>query len=44
MPLNWLNYRYIPWDGYGRFGMKFIQALVRAGVDVAVVVAIAKWL
>jgi glycosyltransferase involved in cell wall biosynthesis len=33
--LNWLNYRYIPWDGYGRFGMKLIQALVRAGINLS---------
>jgi len=33
--LNWMNYRYINVDGYGLFGLNFIQALHRAGVQVS---------
>lgn len=32
--LNWMNYRFIQVDGYGLFGLNFIRALVRAGVNV----------
>lgn len=32
--LNWLNYRFIPVDGYGRFGMGVVKYLLREGVDV----------
>ena len=32
LALNWLNYRMIKEDGYGRFGVHFVRALARAGV------------
>jgi glycosyltransferase involved in cell wall biosynthesis len=32
--INWINYRYIQVDGYGRYGLAFIQALMRLGVKV----------
>jgi len=34
LALNWLNYRMIKEDGYGRFGVHFVRALARAGVRV----------
>jgi len=34
MWLNWLAYNYRPWDGYGRFSARMVQALRRAGVAV----------
>ncbi len=34
MRINWLNYLFLPIDGYGRFGLSMVRALVRAGVDV----------
>lgn len=33
--LNWFNYRFIQEDGYGQFGMYFIEALARNGVNVS---------
>lgn len=32
--LNWVSYRFIEQDGYGRFGLNFIRALHRIGVRV----------
>jgi glycosyltransferase involved in cell wall biosynthesis len=32
--INYLMYRMLPYDGYGRFGQSQIKALMRAGVDV----------
>ena len=32
--INWLNYKFIQLDGYGLFGMNFIRALTRLGVEV----------
>jgi hypothetical protein len=32
--INWLNYKFLPADGYGRYGLYFVRALHRAGVDV----------
>src|SRR3954462_1549613 len=34
MRLNWLGFKYIQVDGYGRLGLHFIKALLRAGHDV----------
>jgi glycosyltransferase involved in cell wall biosynthesis len=34
MKMNALAYRYIKEDGYGRFALSLIRALVRAGVDI----------
>lgn len=34
MRINWINYRFIEVDGYGRFGINFIKALHRSGVHV----------
>ena len=34
MRLNWVNYRYIAEDGYGRMGLKMIEALIRQGAYV----------
>lgn len=34
MKINWINYRYIPQDGYGRYGIAMVRALHRAGVEV----------
>lgn len=34
MRLNWFNYLYLPIDGYGRLGLKTVQALLRLGHDV----------
>lgn len=31
---NWINYRMIEEDGYGRFGVRMVRALMRAGVRV----------
>lgn len=31
---NWINYRMIEEDGYGRFGVRMVRALTRAGVRV----------
>ncbi|MCC6454197.1 MAG: glycosyltransferase family 4 protein [Caldilineaceae bacterium] len=35
MQINWIGYQYDQHDGYGRFGSRMIQALQRAGVQVA---------
>jgi glycosyltransferase involved in cell wall biosynthesis len=32
--LNWISFRYIAEDGYGRYGMHCIRALNRAGADI----------
>ena len=32
--LNWMNYVYLPYDGYGLFGLNMILALASQGVDV----------
>jgi glycosyltransferase involved in cell wall biosynthesis len=32
--INWMNYKFIKWDGYGRYGTSMIRALMRCGVDV----------
>jgi glycosyltransferase involved in cell wall biosynthesis len=34
MRCQWFNYKYLKIDGYGRFGIRFVQALRRAGVEV----------
>lgn len=34
MQINWLAYKYIKADGYGRYGMSMIRALVRKGIGV----------
>lgn len=34
MRINWLNAHYYHYDGYGRFGLKFIRALSRMGVEI----------
>jgi glycosyltransferase involved in cell wall biosynthesis len=34
MRCQWFNYKYLKIDGYGRFGIRFVQALHRAGVEV----------
>lgn len=34
MQLNWIGYQYRDWDGYGRYGNRMVQALLRAGVAV----------
>lgn len=34
MRLTWLAYAYLPYDGYGRFSARLINALERAGVQV----------
>lgn len=34
MKLTWLAYSYRPWDGYGRYSARLIQALQNAGVSV----------
>ena len=35
MKLNWVGYRFIREDGYGRYGIHMIRALARLGVQVA---------
>lgn len=30
--LNWVNYRYIKWDGYGLFGLNMVKAMLQSGV------------
>lgn len=32
--LNWLNYKFIKEDGYGRYGINMVRALSRLGVDI----------
>lgn len=32
--LNWIGYKFIEYDGYGRYGINMIRALTRLGVDV----------
>lgn len=32
--INWFGYKMLPYDGYGRFSIHMIRALVRQGVDV----------
>jgi glycosyltransferase involved in cell wall biosynthesis len=34
MRLNWMNYRFWNYDGYGRYGAHFVRALARLGVNV----------
>ena len=34
MRLNWLAYKFIGVDGYGRFNLGFVRSLIRAGVEV----------
>lgn len=34
MHLNWFNYKFLWFDGYGRFGLNLIKALLRAGHDI----------
>jgi glycosyltransferase involved in cell wall biosynthesis len=34
MKLNWANHKFLPVDGYGRFGLGFVRALLRNGHDV----------
>ena len=34
MNINWLAYKFLPFDGYGRYGMSIIRALVRKGIGV----------
>lgn len=34
MQLNWLAYKFIKYDGYGRYGINMIRALIAAGVHV----------
>lgn len=34
MKLNWVGFRFIREDGYGRYGIHFIRALMRLGVQV----------
>lgn len=34
MHLNWLAYNWRSWDGYGRFSVRFVEALERSGVAV----------
>lgn len=34
MRINWFNYLFLPIDGYGRYGLHFVRALSRLGVDV----------
>lgn len=34
MKINWIGYRYIREDGYGRYNIAMIRALARAGVEV----------
>lgn len=34
MQLNWIGYKFIKTDGYGRFNMGFIKALIKQGVKV----------
>ena len=35
MRLNWLAYNFDSYDGYGRYGLHYVRALVRLGVSVA---------
>lgn len=35
MNLNWLGYQFRDFDGFGRFGLRMIQALDRAGCEVS---------
>jgi len=32
--INWINHRFYPHDGYGRYGVNMVRALIRLGVDV----------
>jgi glycosyltransferase involved in cell wall biosynthesis len=32
--LNWINYLFLPWDGYGRYGLSFVRALSELGAEV----------
>lgn len=34
MRLNWMNHRFVKYDGYGRYGYHMVLALHRLGVDV----------
>lgn len=34
LAINWLQYRFLWFDGYGRYGMSLLRELVYAGVDV----------
>ncbi|MBL8162462.1 MAG: glycosyltransferase family 4 protein [Anaerolineae bacterium] len=34
MNINWLAYKFLPFDGYGRYGMSIIRALVQKGIGV----------
>lgn len=34
MKINWIGYRFLKEDGYGRYGIHMIRALTRAGVEV----------
>lgn len=34
MQLNWSGYQYRSWDGYGRYSLYMIRALLKAGVEV----------
>lgn len=34
MRSNWGNYLFLPTDGYGRMGLGFVQALIRAGHEI----------
>lgn len=31
MNLNWLNYRFLPYDGYGKYGLRMVRALAQTG-------------
>lgn len=34
MQINWANYKFLPYDGYGRYGLHMVRALARRGVAV----------